>query len=283
VLKRNDDFSLTALPEIESSLDFDRIEGLYLHEASSAVNSPAVNNLAVIGTSSSFFSFPQFSNSILVPTRNTFSVSIFDLENPAEAQQTHAYEIEGGLLATRRIDNDLYLVSRYVPQIDGLIPFANTQSERLENYKLISQTPIADLMPKLYRDDQSISLNNAADCYIPEQASSRDGYAQLVTVSKIDLNAPDNIQSVCMSVNVHNLYMSANNLYLMGELEGQQTQIHKLDLSEFEYVASGQVEGSLQGRANALFKLSESNERLRVVTTKFEQGEPIHKLSILAT
>jgi uncharacterized secreted protein with C-terminal beta-propeller domain len=271
VLKRNDDFTLTPLGAISSSLEFDSIDGIYLHD----------NTLAVLGTNNEYNKYEIFSNDVFFSENSKVSVSIFDVTNPEQSTESAAFQIDGSVLATRRIDNSLYIISTYAPRLDNLTPSAYTDADKLANFKVVSQTPIGQLMPQRYQDGQQIPLTSADECYIPTQATAQDGYAQFLNVTKINLAVPTDIQSVCLTTIADTVYMSPNNLYLAVNIQNQDTLFHKIDLNTFDYVASGSVEGQLSWRSNPLFRLHENDNELRVVTTDYTQADPFHRLSIL--
>ncbi|MFT6267962.1 MAG: putative secreted protein with C-terminal beta-propeller domain [Alphaproteobacteria bacterium] len=272
VLKRNQDFTLTPLTSISSSLEFERINGIYLHE----------NKLAVLGTTVNFYFIEDnLSNRISFPAEAKVSISIFDVTNPEQTTESAAIQLDGVVLATRRIENSLYIISTYTPRVENLTLGANTDTDKIDNFSVVSQTPIEQLMPKLYQDGQQRPLNNPEDCYIPTQATSQDGYAQFLNVTKVNLDAPTEIQSTCLTTIASTLYMSPDNLYLAVNVNNQDTLFHKIDLTTLDYSASGSVEGQLGWRGNPLFRMHENDNLLRVVTTDYNQADPLHSLSIL--
>ena len=91
-------------------------------------------------------------------------------------------------------------------------------------------TPDSQLMPKIYRNgDQGIPSNSTEDCVIPAQATDKDGYANLLTVTRINLLDPNYVQSSCISSVASMLYMSEANLYLSASVNNQ-TVLHKVSL-----------------------------------------------------
>lgn len=272
VLKRNQDFTLSPLTSISSSLEFERIDGIYLHD----------NKLAVLGTSVNYYYLAaDLTSSSSFPIDSKISVSIFDVANPEQSTESAALQIDGSVLATRRIDNNLYIISTYIPYIENLTPGANTDTDKIDNFSVVTQTPIEQLMPNLYQDGQQNPLTNPEDCYIPAQATPQDGYAQFLNVTKVNLEAPTEIQSTCLTTIANTLYMSPDNLYLAVNVNNQDTLFHKIDLTSLDYSASGSVEGQLGWRGNPLFRMHENNNQLRVVTTDYNQAEPLHRLHIL--
>jgi hypothetical protein len=191
--------------------------------------------------------------------------------------------IDGAMVSSRRIGDDLYLVTSYTAYIEGLNPNASTEKELLANYLTILDTPDTQLMPKIYRNgDQGIPLNSTEDCVIPAQATDKDGYAHLLTISRINLTDPSDTHSSCISSVANMLYMSEANLYLSSSVDNQ-TVLHKVSLdASLTYQATGKADGIIGWRGAPNLRLSEQDNNLRIVTSDYTSGEPKHKLSILS-
>jgi hypothetical protein len=192
-------------------------------------------------------------------------------------------KIDGAMVSSRRIGNDLYLVSSYTAYIEGLNPNASSEEELLTNYLTILDTPDADLMPKIYRNgDEGTPLNSTEECVIPAQATDKDGYAHLLTISRINLTDPNDTQSSCISSVANMLYMSDANLYLSSTVDNQ-TVLHKVSLdANLTYQATGKADGIIGWRGAPNLRLSEQDDNLRIVTSDYTGVVPEHKLSILS-
>ena len=276
VLKRNPDFTLTALPKIQSSLDFSVIDGIYLHE----------QTLSVIGNDFDIYttlSDPATNNSIPAGiTSDKISISIFNVSDPANAIETLNLQIDGDISATRRIDDNLYIVSNYYASYNDVISGASTDEEKLQNYTQINSAPIDQMMPKLSIDGTEQQLTNIENCYIPEQASEDDGNPSFVFVTKINLSNPNEIESLCVSAHSSLIYSSANNLYVIDTDFINTTNFHKISLDDLSYQASGSVSGVLGWRSDPAFRVDEANGQLRVVSSDYSQTEPQHTLNVLS-
>jgi hypothetical protein len=187
------------------------------------------------------------------------------------------------MLSSRRINDDLFVVTSYTVYIEGLNTEATTDAELLANYLTILDTPDSQLMPKIYRDgNEGTPLNSIEDCAIPSQATENDGYAQLLTMVRINLTDVNNVSASCISSVAEMMYMSKDNLYLSASVN-DQTVLHKVSLdTNLTYQASGSVDGVIGWRGAANLRLSEQNNILRIVTSNYSSGEPEHKLSILS-
>jgi uncharacterized secreted protein with C-terminal beta-propeller domain len=270
VLQRNEDFTLTQIDELNLNSDYYNIEGLYLAE----------QRLAVLGRDEQIYALSDISIEPWADTQPTVDISIFDTSDSSDIANIVDMKIEGWLLSSRRIENQLYVVSSFVPSVDSLTPYANTEDVQLQNYLTILDTPIEEIMPQLIIDGNSTPLVDTEDCFIPSQASSNDGYGQLLTITRINMQQPDDMQSVCMSSYAFMLYMSEDNLYLAGGFENS-TGFHKFALSDLSYQAFGSVDGQLGWRGPPNLRVDEEGNNFRVVSTDFSSGDPIHKLTIL--
>ena len=72
-------------------------------------------------------------------------------------------------------------------------------------------------MPKVRLPNGSEQLLvEPENCFIPSDATEKDGYDSIVTLTAIDLNTPNNVQSVCINALTSGIYASTDNIYLMG-------------------------------------------------------------------
>ncbi|MBU3004679.1 beta-propeller domain-containing protein [Paraglaciecola arctica] len=274
ILERQNDFSLNSVAELPLVDEAANIEGMYQHS----------DRLAVLSTNFRFYTmdYISFAPEPWLPSEQKLALDIYDTSVPSSPSTVSNIKIDGTMLSSRRIDDELYIVTSYTAYVEGLDATATTEEELLENYLTILDTPDAELMPKIYvNGDEGTPLNLPEDCVIPSQATEKDGYAKLITVSRINLSDPNDIQSSCISSVANMLYMSEANLYL-GSTVDNQTVLHKVSLdTNLTYQATGKVEGIIGWNGAPNLRLSEQNEFLRIVTTDYSKDEPEHKLSVL--
>jgi len=159
---------------------------------------------------------------------------------------------------------------------------AVTEQEQLANYLRILDTPDDELMPKMYRNGVAQALYAAEDCAIPAAATAQDGYAQLVSVIRVNMELPDDISASCVSTMADLLYMSKDNLYVVSTLDNQ-TVLHKIRLdATLSYQASGSVNGVIGWNGPRQLRLSEQDNYLRIVASDYTGSMPVHQLSVLA-
>jgi len=225
-------------------------------------------------------------------TSGKTQVQLYDVQTPENPSEQWKIEIEGNLEGSRRIDNILYLVTRYIPNIEEIDYAASSDDEKIANERLIANTPVSDLLPHYQTNDGAIrSLVDADDCLVNEGNDDNDGYADIITLSAIDLDTQQVTSSVCLNTNIQGIYSSTSGFYIGGSSNFSWfgfagfTSVHKFDLdgSNIEYKASKSLPGTL-GWNNASFRMSEFNDQLRIVTTDFNQSnnDPEHHLTVLA-
>ena len=274
VLERQNDFSLNEVAELPLRDENSNIHGLYQHN----------DRLAVLSINTQIYTIDALSLSPTPwsPNEQRLTLDIYDTSLPSNPSTVTNIQIEGAMVSSRRIDDNLYIVTSFTAYIEGLNPNASTDEELLANYSTILNTPDSQLMPKIYQnDDQGAPLNSTEDCVIPAQANDKDGYAHLLTVSRINLTDPKDIQSSCISSVANMIYMSEANLYLSSSLDNQ-TVLHKVSLdANLTYQATGKVNGIIGWRGAPNLRLSEQDNNLRIVTSDYDSGMPEHRLSIL--
>lgn len=252
--------------EIQLDGEYFQEGGLYLAEVS------GTTQLIAVGQSSPFVPWEVFAVDYYWQEGRT-TVSAWDVADPASPGELWSIVLEGNLLTSRRIDNMLYLVTRFTPTVEGLVPYPVEEEQVEMNRILIEETPLASLLPDLVRDGgEPEELLEATDCLVPnpdyEDLAPPPPSGSLVTVTAIDLTAPDRVTSLCLNTFASGFYASTDSLYLTTNGIGNETMIHKIRLSggEAAYRGSGVVPGYLGTRSPA-FLMSEDGVDLRVVSS----------------
>jgi len=188
-------------------------------------------------------------------------IDTFDVSNASSISHQHRIELDGYLLETRRIENTLYVVTRFTPEIGN----AGTAEARKAEIDTLS---LAQLLPKVSIDGNSSALVSSDNCFVDADAT---GYPTLMVVTAINLG-DNSLHSSCVTANTYGFYMSKNALYLTQEEwaqdNNQTTHIYKFSLPENgpEYRGEGSVEGAPTASYN--FTINEHNGVLRIATTK---------------
>lgn len=227
----------------------------------------------------------------IAPSFDAIQLTLYDVSNPAEPDQSWKVEIDGYLQESRKIGNILYLVTQYSPYIPGLNYYPQSNAQANENEELIETTDLNKLLPK-------VSINGATptplvapkDCLIPVDLDENAGYASMTSLVAINLETQEISSSMCLNANVHGIYASQENLYIGGSswldwrTNDSVTVIHKFNLQEgqIDYRSTGSVPGWLSW-GDASFRMSEYDGVFRIVTTRDDDNwNPVHQLSILA-
>jgi uncharacterized secreted protein with C-terminal beta-propeller domain len=280
IMHRASDGGISEVNKLTVNEEATHINGLFLNNDVLAVLSDIYQyNLAASSFAEGFF-----------PQQQQFNLSLISVVNPQVTNKTASFTIDGAIVDSRRVDDVLYVVSSFSASMADM-QYANTKEGQLENYNTILTTDINDLLPK-YTDADGVEHNlvSADNCYLPEQASELDGFDGIVTLTAIDLNNPEKLQSVCVNAQVQGLYASPESVYLYGTdfqyQENSTTEtsiIHKFSIQEqqIDYQASGTIDGRFNWELSNL-RFSEQGEYLRVVSTTGDRSNGYqHRLNIL--
>lgn len=196
-----------------------------------------------------------------VPSR--FNVQVYDVRDPAHPQRLMSASGDGVFVASRRIDDQVILVSRHVP---GAL-FDPQQRGRLPSLKL------ADLMPAITVDGRKDPLVDARHCYVTQ--GEERGYAVITTITTLSLSNPHDIQSTCYDEEASGVYASHDALYVSEPRyeagSTAKTRIHKFSLTgtRAQYEGSVEVPGAMWSGGQQDFRMSESGDLLRVMVTEY--------------
>ena len=215
-------------------------------------------------------------------------VAVFDVDDPADPLHLASIELEGHLVASRRIEETLYLVTRYTPSPPGYTSYPLAEQEEQRNQEIIEGMTLDELLPhySVDRVDQG-SLVSYARCFLPPTNPERIAQPTLVSVTAIDLGDPDSLLSSSIVGPTEAVYVAPESLYLATTRNDyilpidapvldiatsfpKQTDLHKFSLAESNptYLGSGTVIGHL-GSENGKkpFRMGEHEGVLRIATS----------------
>ena len=277
VMKRASDNSMSQLaaisPEYENQ--YNTIAGMYLGD----------DILSVLSNSNSF-GIADIAFDIWHPGPQNFTIDLYDVAAPEQASKKTRFEVDGYVISSRRVDNTLIVVSSYNPTIPELIYFPQTDKEKADNYKLITEQDIASLLPTYKdQDGNQLPLVDAENCFIPQDATNRDGYDSIVTLTTINLNEPTQMSSVCINAATQGIYATPESVYMYGSVDQKQSVVHKfaIDGQNIDYQASTSFDGHLFGRGQSALRFSEQGDYLRLVVTELNENAEDrfeHKLKV---
>lgn len=255
------------------------VEGMYL------VQNDLGKQLIAVGQDNPYV-YWEFFASDYYWREGTTSVQSWGVTNPANTQLGWSVQIDGSLLASRRIGNVLYLVTRYSPTIEGTIAYPQTEEDIASNRDLVAAAELEDLTPDMVvNGGVPQELFSPGDCFIPndeyEGLLVPPAGGSVISVTAIDLDAPDSIHTTCLNTYASGFYASTESIYLTANT-ADGTLIHKISLSGMgsQYRGSGEVPGYI-GTSNPAFLMSESEGKLRVVSSRWDDREfPLPVLDI---
>lgn len=212
------------------------------------------------------------------------AVRIYDRTNPAQPQLIWGAEIDGQLIGSRKIGNQLYLVQRFTAFVNGFRYFNANEQQQLENRALLDSLSVEDLLPKLTLDGQTLPWLAPDKVSLPPTADRR-AQPDLTVISRINLRDPGDRETIGIVNGISSIYVSPDSIYLTSARHQRttgggvdfapefftSTDIHQIKLTEQGLLpgASGAVDGMLTFNLLQLpFRLSEHQGTLRVLTIK---------------
>lgn len=259
-----------ALTSVKLSIPNTQINGLYINQDSESQN----RSLLAIATGylptndlyegKSYWSY-YHSRTVL---------HFLDINDPAQAKEENTLQIDGEIVSSRVVENQLYLVTRFTPYFENYYPYAESGTiNDTRNKQIVDKLDISELLPKIkVNNDASKPIVKPSDCYVPDFVED-NFQPTLVTISTIDLNDPTNIKSVCVAGYHEEIYATTKNLYLIKQIYdyrngGEKVRVHQFAFVDegTQFIGSGQVPGNI-GWQNRSFHFGETGDYLGVVTT----------------
>ncbi|GAA6173559.1 hypothetical protein NBRC116592_32290 [Colwellia sp. KU-HH00111] len=286
VMQRADTGEISPLSEVSVELDSNNIDGLYLNNDILTVLSTSQQNYSIYSS--------QLVSDPLAYVEPTFNISFVDVSTPEISKVTNSFQFDGSIVNSRRVGDVLYIVSRYQSHIDGLT-YATTDEEKIANYVRINNTDVADLLPKYQgKDGVEQSLVGEQQCLLAENATDKDGFDTIMTLTAININNLQQLSSVCINTTTDGLYATEKSIYVYGthydysmvdsvETNTETSIIHKFSIDDMTiaYVNSATLAGRFNWRLSNL-RFSEQDNYLRVVTTEGNRRVGYeHKLNVL--
>ncbi len=227
---------------------------------------PPAGVAAPVGTSvAPFYSNPQISLDVL-SAGPTATMTI-----------AHTVRMDGSLVGSRMIGNQLYVVSTWSPNLARYLGTATTS------------LTTADILPSVQVGTQTAQpLVQDTDCYL--QAANASNFVQITTITAFDLaSAGLQRSSRCFVGASNGLYVSPSNVYIASSRyhtyadnvaatvfrSNTTTDIHKFALqgAQISYKGSGEVPGHLGWDKDKLsYRMSEYQGDLRVLSFTGETG-----------
>lgn len=201
-------------------------------------------------------------------------VWIFDVDDPAEPELTHRSRFEGNLVAVRRVGDDLVLVTRTTPYLRlPPAPLEEGVDPRIADLDVEAMLPRRFDEPLDGRATER-ALVRPERCFVPNETTAFETrpyfhHPTLVSITMLDLNAPEAHRSVCAAGRVDRIFSSTRALYLATTYwaDTSQTVVHKFAYTERgpAFRGSGVADGRPAGTDPA-FGMGEVGDAFGVVT-----------------
>lgn len=255
--------------------------------------------VAVTGSQPYAHSDPWLSSSAWI--RGVTHIEVLDTSVPAAPVTRWRARIDGHVLSTRRIGDRLYVVSRFVPDVEGFSYGATYESAIAANRQRLAATPLAAMLPKVSVNGGEATIAvDPRSVYVPP-VGARKPLADMILVIAVDLAEPRIAQVIAVAGSAEAVYVSGENLYVatsrfdlrtsFGAFQPWDPYFYLTDLHQIRLgaqamsiAASGTVEGHLgENPDKAAFRLSEHQGRLRAVTSSGAMwgGSIANRLTIL--
>jgi len=250
--------------------DEQSVEGLYLDEA----------RLVTITSTAWWGSYGRFFDELTTWQGQTAGLNVYDT-GTSENTLVSKVEIEGVFITSKKTADGIYLISRHTPDIADLNYYPVTEDDLLANQEILDALTIDDLLPDVSVDGSVVNAVDSDQCYRidaeHELAPSDLGFPAITSVLLIDPQQGTIKDVLCYVESTNGVYISGNALYLtqlhaVPALAGDQemTLVHRFDLTDgLDYAGSGEVSGGLFLGDNRDFRISEYNNNLRLVTSRF--------------
>ena len=196
-----------------------------------------------------------------------------DVENPV---LTNTMTVEGALIASRRAGDEIFVVSRHAPNIEGLVSYPQTEEEVANNEVLLAEASDSDILPEVRIDGEIVEPLTLDSCYRvdPEHplAEPAPSDSTLTTFLAISAETGEILRAACTFEPVSGIYMGSSFIALTQvrwDLEERGTLVHLMARDSFDYLGSELIAGDLYSGGNADFRISELSGVLRLVTTEW--------------
>ncbi|MFT7287822.1 MAG: hypothetical protein ACI87W_001937 [Halieaceae bacterium] len=213
----------------------------------------------------------------------TLSLGFYDVSNPGNPTLRWQLSVDGAVVTTRLIGDRLLVISRHYPEIPELDYNAVDEEAAASNQAILDGLQTADLLPKVRINgelvdgaisDENCLLTDPQNDIAPDSA----GYPVLTTLLVVDVAAEAIEEVLCYAEPTDGVYVSAGAAYLAQTVydnpEAVDSIVHRFDIdSGIEYRGSARIAGSLSGRGQTDFRMSESDDVLRVVTTRWTNND----------
>ena len=288
----------TPVTELEVNLGGGQADGMYLYKTD--------DKRSLILTSTSFNNFRESWNDSYAFGQTRSVVTKLDVTNPSQSSVENTFQIDGQIISSRRIGNNLFLASRYYPVVPGIDPYSMTPEE----YQVaLEAVDLNDVLPTMTQtgDGTVTPLVDPAGCFVAAKPETSDYYytPDIVSLAVINLDTLQLQDSECFLGATETIYATPNSVFLATtrwdysdfqhlDIEDNvtsttyvdprvDTDIHQFSINgaQLTYSGSGVVDGHLGWNPTRKpFRMSERNGYLRVATFSETQNESVSPINV---
>lgn len=288
----------TSVTDLEIDLGGAFADGMYLYKTAARRN--------LILTSTNFANYYQSWNDSQAFSRTRSVVTKLDVTNPSQSSVENTFQIDGQIISSRRIGNNLFLASRFYPTIVGLDPYSMSP----EDYQsALESADLTSALPKMTQTSNGAvtELVDPAGCFVAAEPDSTDYYytPDIVSLVVVDLETMQLQDSECFLGSSETLYATPTSVFLattrwdysaFPQIDLQDsvtattfvdprvdTDIHQfsIDGAQLTYSGSGVVAGHLGWNPlRKPFRMSEKDGYLRVATFAEAQNESVSPINV---
>lgn len=234
------------------------------------------NRLFALTATSYFGSYGDAWSSLAIWAPEKLGFRVFDVTDKSMPVKQVDASIDGVFIDSRRIGNIVYIVSRYAPNIPGLIYNPQNDTERAQNETLLAGLALDDLLPTITINGVTQPLVDPANCYVSNDASIPD-FPVVTSVTAVPVDNPQAFVNTCYNDDVYGVYVSENALYFPQVVsyllpDAVRTRIHKFALAgtSVNYRGSADIDGQVWRGGQADFRMSEHDGDLRVLASDYQ-------------
>lgn len=204
---------------------------------------------------------------------STSGISVYDTSDISQPTLIFDADFDGVFIESRRVGDVVYVVSRYTPNVPGILYSVTTASDQATNEALLANIPLADLLPTITINGQATSLVTPENCFVPSHDVPQ--YPVITSITAVPISNPGAFTTTCYDDDAYGIYVSETAMYLaQSQSDGQNTRLHKFSIGDGSPSYSGSVDitGIVWTGGQSDFRLSEKDGVLRVFATQFEQS-----------
>lgn len=231
------------------TIDYDEsllsLAGAYLRQTS------AGKRLTTVGQTSerqlSYWTYSYYDYYPYYQVSNGVTISIADVDDANAMTEVQRLQFDGALVSSRRIGNELFVVSRYSPNLSRL-GFDLSSYNASGNEAILEGASLSDLLPHIYDGNGgSRPMIAETDCTLPEWPERVNAYAgSLVVLTKINLDDTSQMKSRCLATSATDIYASQDAIYAFGYGYSSGMKIHKFAVADdMPYAGNLRLNGSV--------------------------------------